>query len=62
LDLSEVGVGVEISKLILDKAAQAGKAVVERCAKVIELVNINTALTAGIGGLRFDAPLFYTST
>jgi len=37
LDLSEVGVGVEMGKLILDKAAQAGKAVVERCAKVIEL-------------------------
>ena len=47
-----------MGKLILDKAAQAGKAVAERFAKVIGLVNINIALTSGLGMLSFDVPSF----
>jgi len=44
--------------LRLDKAAQAGRAVAERFAEVIELVNINIALATGLGVLSFDALSF----
>ena len=62
LDRVEVGAGVDLGKLILRKAAQAGKVVAERFAKVIELVGVDVAWTSGtnffvvLGGLRFDAP------
>jgi len=62
LDRVEVGAGVDLGKLIVRKAAQAGKVVAERFAKVIELVGVDVAWTSGtnffvvLGGLRFDAP------
>jgi len=62
LDRVEVGAGVDLGKLIVRKAAQAGKVVAERFAKVIELIGVDVTWTSGtnffvvLGGLRFDAP------